>query len=117
MHSEKLSTELKMLTSTMQFTSNEHTQPSSSPITPPPARDPLRGTVMKDCHAFGRRPSQAHFLSSRPTKSEDSLARSLRTQQCIPISAPEMRANRCSTLSSHPRTRPATNMTGSLSGQ
>ncbi|MDP9824619.1 hypothetical protein J2S57_000368 [Kineosporia succinea] len=68
MHSEKLSTELKMLTSTMQFTSNEHTQPSSSPITPPPARDPLRGTVMKDCHAFGKKLFQASDPSSRPTR-------------------------------------------------
>ncbi|MDP9830125.1 hypothetical protein J2S57_005874 [Kineosporia succinea] len=67
MHSEKLSTELKMLTSTMQFTSNEHTQPSSPPITPPPARDPLRGTVMKDCHAFGEKLFQASDPSSRPT--------------------------------------------------
>ena len=48
------------------------------------------------------------FTAHQAPIARNPVARSLRTQQCIPTPQPrDMSSNRCSTLSSHPRTRPA----------
>jgi hypothetical protein len=90
--------QIKMLTSTIQFTSNEHTQPSDTPLTHNPRKE--------NCRQFDERTVMpveedlsASFPSSRPTRlpAGNPVARSLRTQQRITPPIPGSSANRCST--------------------
>ena len=60
--------QIKMLTSTIQFTSNEHTQPTDTPVTPPSTvTGQPRDTLMQGLSCQSKTHSRGTFPSSRPT--------------------------------------------------
>ena len=100
-------TELKMLTSTIQFTSNEHTQTHTHQLPRASRNRYPRGTLMKDCHAsrahpFQGWPSQVHGppgvpiarKTPWPAPSGPNSASPLPTPGAVPTDVPPERSPR-----------------------